>query len=153
MENVKMPMEAGMLCTIDGETFHLFMKNTWIWDSDTSCQITNNDTSLFDITTIKELVQGSLDSLPAIKKGKFCFKAHQVDGTEWVHTLLPMKFCPEAGANLFSLRCKLLQGNTIKRDHKNNIIVHATGGDIILCCCIKNCDNWVPGVEFLWEKC
>ena len=30
MENVKMPMEAGMLCTIDGETFHLFMKNTWI---------------------------------------------------------------------------------------------------------------------------
>ena len=26
MENVKMPTEAGMLCTIDRETFHMFSK-------------------------------------------------------------------------------------------------------------------------------
>ena len=28
MDNIKLPMEAGMLCTIDGETFHLLTKNT-----------------------------------------------------------------------------------------------------------------------------
>ena len=36
-QNVKMPMEAGMLCTIDGEMLHLFAKNVWIGDCITSC--------------------------------------------------------------------------------------------------------------------
>ena len=42
VENVKMPMEAGMVCTIDGKAFHMFAKNTWIGDSGTSCHIINN---------------------------------------------------------------------------------------------------------------
>ena len=32
-ENVKKPIEAGILCNIDGETFHLFPKKMWIGDS------------------------------------------------------------------------------------------------------------------------
>ena len=47
-----MPLEAGMLCTIDEETFHLFTKNTWIGDSGASCYITNNETGLYNITVI-----------------------------------------------------------------------------------------------------
>ena len=31
-ENVNMPVEAGMLYTIDGDTFFLFIKNMWIGD-------------------------------------------------------------------------------------------------------------------------
>ena len=52
MENVKMPMETGKLCTIDRETLHLFKKNIWIGDSGASCHTTNDNTSLFDIIEI-----------------------------------------------------------------------------------------------------
>ena len=41
-DNVKMPTAAGMLCTIDGGTFFLFTKNTWIGDFGASYHITNN---------------------------------------------------------------------------------------------------------------
>ena len=49
MEDVKQPSEAGMICTIDGETLVLFTKNTRIGDSGASCHITNNDTGLYDV--------------------------------------------------------------------------------------------------------
>ena len=74
----------------------------------------------------------------------------QVDGTEWVHTLWPVKFCPKAGANLFSLMSKL-QGNKISSDPWNNIVVNSSKGDIILDHQIKTCNSWVDRVEFLLE--
>ena len=40
----KKPTEAGMLSTIDENTFHLFTKKTWIGDSGALCHVTNNDT-------------------------------------------------------------------------------------------------------------
>ena len=49
------------------------------------------------------------------------------------------------------LTCKLLQGNKVKSDHKNNIVVHSSEGDIIQDCCIKIYDGLVAGVEFLQE--
>ena len=78
----------------------------------------NNDTGLYDVTKINKLAQGSPDNLFAMKEGKFCMKVHQVDGSEWVHNPCPMKYCAKAGANLYSLICKLLQGNKMKIDHK-----------------------------------
>ena len=68
-----MPMEAGMMCTIDGDTFYLFMKNMWIEDSGASCLIMNNYTSLFNIIDINTSIQGSSGNMPATKKGKLCF--------------------------------------------------------------------------------
>ena len=132
MEDVKQPSEAGLICTIDGDTFFSFMKNTWIGDSGASCHITNNDTGLYDVMDINESIQGSSGIMPATKKGKLQVKVRQVNGTEQVHTLWPAKFCPNAGANLFSLTCKLLQGNKIASDHENNIVVNTPKGDIIL---------------------
>ena len=43
VENVKKHTEAGLLCTVDRETFHMFTKNTWIGDLDASCHIANDD--------------------------------------------------------------------------------------------------------------
>ena len=43
-EDVKQPSEAGMMCTINGNTFFSFTKNTWIGDLGASCHITNDDT-------------------------------------------------------------------------------------------------------------
>ena len=31
-EDVKQPSDAGMMCKIDGDTFHSFSKNTWNGD-------------------------------------------------------------------------------------------------------------------------
>ena len=58
MENVKKPTEAGMLCTIDGETFNLFKKNTWIGDSGNSYHITKDDTDVSNITQMNEFSEG-----------------------------------------------------------------------------------------------
>ena len=96
-----------MMCTIDGDTFYSFTRNSWIGDSGASCHITNDDTGMYDITDIDESIQGCSGIMLTTKKGKLCFIVHQVDGTEWVHMLWPVKFCPKAGANLFSLMCKL----------------------------------------------
>ena len=97
------------------------MKNTWIGDSGASCHTTNNDTSLQDITNIDESIQVSSGIMPATKKGKLGVKVRQVNGSEQVHTLQPVKFCPKVGANLFSLMCKLLQGSKISSDNKTTL--------------------------------
>ena len=76
-------------------------------------------------------------NMPATRKDKLCLNVWQVDGTEQVHILWPMKFCPKAGVNLFSLTCELLQGTKISSDQWNNIMVKFTDGNIILDCWIK----------------
>ena len=121
VEDVKMPTEACTLCTIDGDTFYLLMKNTWFGDSGASCHITNDDICLFDVIGINELIQGNARNVPATKKGKL--HVQQVDGTKWVHTLWPVKFCPKVGTNLLSLMYEPLQGNIISSDHWNSILV------------------------------
>ena len=106
-----------MMCTTNEDIFFSFTKNTWIGDSGVSCHIMNDDMGLFDVIDINESIQGSSGVMPAMKKGKLRVTIWQVDGTEQVHTLWPMKFCPKAGANLFSLMCKLSQGKTISSIH------------------------------------
>ena len=90
-----MPTAAGMMCTIDEETF-LVTKNTWIGYLGTTYHITNNDTGLYDVTNINQLVQGSSSSMLTAKKGKLLIKECQVDGRKKspIH---------KAGTNLFLL--------------------------------------------------
>ena len=70
MEDVKQPSEAGMMCTIDRDTFFSFTKNTWIGDLGVSCHITKDNTGLYDITDIDKTIQGSSSIMPAMKKSK-----------------------------------------------------------------------------------
>ena len=138
-----------MMCTMDGTSFHLFTKNTWIGDSSASCHITNDKKGMFDVIEIDKLIQGSSGTIPSTKKGKLRVIVWQVNGQEQVHTLWPVKFCPLAGANLFSLTCKLLQGNKILSNNANNIVVITLIGNIVLDHRIKTHDSWVAGVNFL----
>ena len=117
---------------IDGDTFFLFMKNTWIGDSGVLCHITNNDIGLFDVINIKELIKGSSIIMPATKKDKLHVNEWQVDGTKQIHTLWSLKFCPKASANLFFPMCKLYQEKTISSNHQNNIMVNSMDGNIFL---------------------
>ena len=75
--------------------------------------------------------------MSATKKGRLCMKV-QVNGSERLYVLWPMKYCTKAGANIHSLTYKLLQGRKIISDCKNNIVKQSTDGKIILDCQIKN---------------
>ena len=119
----------------------LFTKNTWIGDSSTLCHIIDDDVTLFNVTKIYKSVERNSSSMPATKKGKLLVNICQVNNTEWVHTLWPVKSCPKEDANLFSLTCKLLQGNNRKSDQQNNILAHSSEGNTILDCCINNHDS------------
>ena len=55
-EDVKQPSKAGMICTINGDTFYLFTKKSWIGDYG-MCHITNDDTGLLDVININESIQ------------------------------------------------------------------------------------------------
>ena len=114
-----------------------------------SCHIANIDNGMYDIIDIDESIQGSSGIMPITKKGKLQVIVSQVNGEEQVHTLWHVKFCPTAGANLFSLMCELLQGNKISSDHFNNIVINTPSGDIVLDCQIKTLNGWVARVDFL----
>ena len=58
----------------------------------------------------------------AAKKGKLCAKVNEVNGSEFLHTLLLQKYCKEMGVNLSFLTCELLPGIKLRNDYKNNII-------------------------------
>ena len=131
-EDVKQSSKTGTMCTINGDMFCSFTKITWIGDSGASCHVTNNDTGMYDIIDINELTQASSGIMPTTKKSKLCVKVQQVDENEQIHTLWPMKCCSKAGANLFSLSCKLLQVKKISSNHQSNIVVSSTCSDIIL---------------------
>ena len=104
---------------------------------------------MYDIIDINYSIQGSSSIMFATKKGKLQVTVRQVHGEEQVHTLWPVKFCPSAGMNLFSLTCKLSWGNKISSNEFNNIIINTLSGDIILDRRIKTRDGWVTGVDFL----
>ena len=72
MENVKLPTKAGMLCTIDGDTYESFKIIAWLGDSGALCHIPNDDTGLFNVIDINELIQGSSGNMKAVEKGKLC---------------------------------------------------------------------------------
>ena len=124
-------MEAGMLSTIDEETFDSSTKNTWIGNSGVSCYITYSDTGLYDVTKINELLQGSMGNMSTNNKGKLCRKSGKLMEVN----------CTKAGANLCSIICEVLQEKKIKSNHKNKIMAQSSKGNIILHCWIKTHDG------------
>ena len=114
-------METGMLCTINRATLHSFMKNMQIGYSGAACHITNDITSLYDVTNINKLVHGHSDNMLPTKVGKLQMKVHQVDGDKKLHLLWPVKYCKKAGVSLCSL-CELLQGRKILSSCKSNTL-------------------------------
>ena len=114
-----------------GETLALYTDNMCIQDFGASCHITNNNTGLFEVTKIHKSIQSSSGNMTATKKGKLCVNICQVDDTEWIHTLWLVKYCPKAGANLFSLTCELSQGNKTSNDHHNSIVVESSDGNFV----------------------
>ena len=120
------------MCTIDGESFFTFVKNTWIGDSCAFCYIINDDTKMYYITEIDEPVLNSSGTMDVIKEGKLCLKARQVKRSEIEHTLWPVKYCKKVGANLFSLIWKLSQGVKLRSYSMRNILLDMTDSQIVV---------------------
>ena len=90
--------------------FFFFMKNAWIIDFGTPCDIINDDTDLYDVNKMNESVQGSSGSMSATKKGKLHMEVNQAERSVKSHTLWPMRYWAKAGANLFCLHAKPCKG-------------------------------------------
>jgi hypothetical protein len=68
---------------IDGVEYPSFTDNTWIGDTGSSCHIVNDDTGLYDITPISEVVGGiGGQSIRATKMGRLNVVIKQADGTQ-----------------------------------------------------------------------
>ena len=65
--------------------------------------------------------------------------------------LQPVKYCAAVSSNQFLLTCLLLQGTNILSNCKNNIVVKATSGNIILDYQMMTHNGWVDGVKIFQE--
>ena len=77
-------------------------KNSWFGDSGASCLITTDDIGMYEITKIDGSMQVNSDSMKTTNKGELCIISRQVNGSEILHTLWPVKYCKKAGANPFN---------------------------------------------------
>ena len=106
---IKKQFEKGI---IDGETFHLFMKNMGIGYSGASCHITNNDAGFYDTTEINEWYK-EVWTICMQQESKIYMQVPQVSHRKRLHILWLTKYCTKDGAHLYSLTFKLLQGRKI----------------------------------------
>lgn len=65
-------------------------------------------------------------------EGKIGIKVRHIDGSEKIHTIEPMRYFKSAGANLFCLTCKLLQGSKLSSNNKEYIVLDTSNGNIML---------------------
>ena len=133
-EDVKQPFEAGMMCTIDGDTFFYSQR---IPGSDTQVHYAISPTIILAyMTSLTSMSQSKVALILSLLWRRTSYKSRYIKswGLNGYTLLWPMKFCPKAGANLFFW---------------NNIVVNTQMGDIVLDHWIKTHDDWVAGFNFL----
>ena len=137
--------------TVNGDQYARFCKHTWIADTGTSCHVTNDDSDMYDVTEISELIGGAgPESIMATKKGKLRRLAIQRDGSLIEKVLDPVKYAPKARESLFCLNRELEQGARLSSDADlNTVLTYPDGTEIIPGRRIKTRDGWVAGVDLL----
>ncbi len=97
-------------------------KKTWIADSGASSHITNDDTRLYDVEDVKELVKiGNGKTVYATKIGKLNVSIALQDGCRVSFTLDKVQYIPGFWVKLFSLTAAIARGCTIS--NKGRMIV------------------------------
>ena len=97
-------------------------------------------------------LQCSSGSMSDTKKGQLYMKVKQVDGSEKMHMLWPVRYCAKAGVNCIFLTCKLSQGNRISSDNKNSIVVQKINGNNVLNFQIKTHNCCISRVMLLCDS-
>ena len=141
--------EKVMKCTIQGTTYPSFTENTWYGDSGASCHITNDNTDMYDVNDIHELIGGiGPEAIVATKMGKKKCVIKQADGSTTEKILYPCKYSKDASDNLFSITSEQSKGATLLSDTKNNILLnYPDGSTVSFDRQLKTKDGWVGGVE------
>ena len=138
----------------DGITSYLpFTHDTWIGDSGSSCHLDNDDSGMYDVQMINDRI-GMIDaksSVRAVKMGRKRYIFRQIDGTETIRELYPVKYAPTVVQKLLSLTRELETGATLRSDTKTNNIelTYADKKVIVLDRRYKTKHGWVSGVEML----
>ena len=63
--------ETCFMCTIDGESFFMFLKHVWDGNSIASCHITHDDARMYDVIAIQKSIQGSSGNTKTTKREHF----------------------------------------------------------------------------------
>jgi len=103
-------------------TLATLTQKTWIADSGASSHITNKDTGLYDICTVKEPVRiGNGKTVYATKIGKLNISIAFKDGSHVPFMLNNVQYIPGFWVKLFSLTVAIAKGCTIS--NKGHMIV------------------------------
>lgn len=143
--------EKALKCTIQGTPYPSFTENTWYGDSGASCHITNDDTDMYDVKNINELIGGiGPDAIVATKMGKKKCVIKQANGSTIEKILYPCKYSKDASDNLCSITSEQSKGATLSSDEKNNILLnYPDGSTISFDRRLKTKDGWVGGVDIV----
>ena len=113
-----------MKCTIDGQEYPTFTKNTIIGDSAASCHIFGDDKGMEDVVSINKKVVGVGNSkVHVILKSKKRCKFKQTDGAIVKRVLYPVMVARDLEEPIFSITCELSQGAKLTSDEKNNLVL------------------------------
>eukprot|EP00956_Cyclotella_meneghiniana_P039716 scaffold177807_cov69-Cyclotella_meneghiniana.AAC.1 len=136
--------EKVMKCTIQGTPYPY-------GDSGASCHITNDDTDMYDVQDIHELIGGiGPDAIVATKMGKKKCVIKQANGSTTEKILYPCKYSKDASDNLYSITSEQSKGATLSSDNKNNILLnYPDGSTVSFNRRLKTKDGWVGGVDII----
>jgi len=98
------------------EPTDVYSAHTWVADSGASCHMINNDSDLYDVRPIDNVITiGSGKQLKATKVGKVKRMVRQKDGTLFPVTL-EVKYVPGLWINLFSLTKAMQLGSQLSNE-------------------------------------
>ena len=139
---------------IDGVEYPSFTDNTWIGDTGSSCHIVHDDTGLYDITPISEVVGGiGGQSIRATKMGRLNVVIKQADGTLVRRVLYLVKYCLGATERIWSLNQELNDARLSTDDKHRYVLTYNDDQQtkIVFDRRAKINNGWVPGVEVIQD--
>ena len=152
-EESKVNKSQGMSSNVlDRAKYSPFTRLTWIGDSGSSCHLENDDSGMYDVTIISDTIRTAEkgNTICATKMGQKKYVVRQVDGTESVKELYPVKYSPDVSNRLFSITCEIARGAKLSSDEKHNIILmYEDGSKIILDRRYMTKDGFIAGVELI----
>ena len=89
-------------CVIDGVQYASFTNKTWIGDSGASCHLDNDDSGMYDVEDINDIIgmPDGKSTVRATKKGRKQFVIEQLDGTTAIKEFYPVNTNAGTGVDL-----------------------------------------------------
>ncbi len=83
---------------------------------------------MYDVKIINEQIVGILGNVTATKLGKILGQVKQLDGTDTIVKMYPVKYCPRATKYLFSIAAALSTSSKLQSNDAYNIQLAQSNG-------------------------